>query len=107
VAERWQFRWRECGKSLAANNLANAVARHKSMFFAEKAADRTPVDYAAAVNGGLQLVPVGEVANALAQDYAHMVEDGLLFDDAEPFNTLMARCADIAAQANRTSEYSR
>ena len=89
--------------AFADRDLANAVARHKSMFFAEKAADRTPVDYAAAVNGGLQLVPVGDVANALAQDYARMVEDGLLFDDAEPFDALIARCADIAARANRVS----
>ena len=80
--------------------LANAVARHKSMFFAEKAADRTPIDYAAAVDGNLQLVPVGDVAKALAQDYARMVEDGLLLDDAEPFETLMAQCADIARRAN-------
>ena len=29
-----------------------------------------------------------------------MVEDGLLFDDAEPFDALMARCADITARAN-------
>jgi hypothetical protein len=43
--------------AFADRELANAVARHKSMFFAEKAADRTPIDYAAAVNGGLQLVP--------------------------------------------------
>jgi hypothetical protein len=80
--------------------LANAVARHTSMFFAEKAADRTPIDYAAAVDGNLQLVPVGDVAKALAQDYARMVEDGLLLDDAEPFEALMAQCADIARRAN-------
>lgn len=80
--------------------LANAVARHKSMFFAEKAADRTPIDYAAAVNGGLHLVPAGDGAKALEEDYTHMVEDGLLLDDAEPFDALMARCADIAARAN-------
>ena len=70
------------------------------MFFAEKAADRTPIDYAAAVDGNLQLVPVGDVAKALAQDYARMVEDGLLLDDAEPFEALMAQCADIARRAN-------
>jgi serine/threonine-protein kinase HipA len=28
-------------------------------------------------------------------------EDGLLFDDAEQFEVLMARCADIAARASR------
>jgi hypothetical protein len=35
------------------------------------------------------------------EDYGHMIEDGLLLDDAEPFDALMARCADIAARANR------
>jgi hypothetical protein len=30
------------------------------MFFAEKAADREPIDYAFAVNGGLRLVPYGD-----------------------------------------------
>lgn len=86
--------------AFADRELANAVARHKSMFFAEKAADRSPIDYAAAVNGGLHLVPAGDGAKALEEDYARMVEDGLLLDDAEPFDTLMGRCADIAARAN-------
>ena len=90
--------------AFADRELANAVARHKSMFFAEKATDRTPIDYASAVNGGLQLVPVGDGAKALEDDYARMVEDGLLFDDAEPFEALMARCADIAERANRVRE---
>ena len=84
--------------------LANAVARHKTMFFVEKTADRTPIDYGAAVNGGLQLVPVDDSARALADDYARMVEDGLLFDDAEPFEVLMAHCADITARANGASK---
>jgi hypothetical protein len=70
------------------------------MFFAEKAADRSLIDYAAAVNGGLQLVPAGDGAKALEEDYARMVEDGLLLEDAEPFAALMERCADIAARAN-------
>ncbi|MCB1467112.1 MAG: nucleotidyl transferase AbiEii/AbiGii toxin family protein [Rhizobiaceae bacterium] len=90
--------------AFADRELASAVARHKSMFFAEKAADRTPIDYAEAVNGDLQLVPVGHGAKALNDDYARMVEDGLLFDDAEPFEALMAQCADIAARANRAAK---
>jgi hypothetical protein len=90
--------------AFADRELANAVSRHKSMFFAEKAADRTPIDYAAAVSGGLQLVPVGDGTKALKDDYARMVEDGLLFDDAEPFEALMARCADIAARANNAAK---
>lgn len=86
--------------AFADRGLADAVARHKTMFFAEKAADRSPIDYAVAVNGGLQLVPAGDVAKALEEDYARMVEDGLLLEDAEPFETLMERCAEIAARAN-------
>jgi hypothetical protein len=86
--------------AFADRDLANAVARHKSMFFAEKAADRTPIDYAVAISGGLQLVPAGDGAKALEDDYARMVDDGLLFDDEESFEVLMARCAVIAARAN-------
>lgn len=87
--------------AVADRDLARAVARHKSMFFAEKAADRSPIDYTAAVDGGLRLVPAGEALKALEEDYASMVEDGLLLEDAEPFEALMARCADIADRANR------
>lgn len=87
--------------AIADRELANAVARHKGMFFAEKAADRSPIDYVAAVNDGLQLVPGGDASKALQEDYGRMVEDGLLLDDAEPFEALMVRCADIAARANR------
>ncbi len=104
-ARHWHdvVRLDEAGFATAAfadHELANAVASHKTMFFAEKAADRSAIDYTAAVNGGLQLVPAGDGAKALAEDYARMVEDGLLLEDAEPFDTLTARCADIAARAN-------
>lgn len=70
------------------------------MFFAEKAADRTPIDYVAAVGGGLQLTPSGEGRAALEQDYARMLEDGLLLDKAETFEELLARCAKIQDKAN-------
>ncbi|MBC9176717.1 nucleotidyl transferase AbiEii/AbiGii toxin family protein [Pseudoroseomonas ludipueritiae] len=104
-ARHWHdvVRLDEAGFAAAAfadRDLANAVARHKTMFFAEKAADRSQIDYAAAVNGGLRLVPTGDGAYALAEDYAQMVDDGLLLEEAEPFETLMERCADITARAN-------
>jgi hypothetical protein len=86
--------------AFADRDLANSVARHKTMFFAEKAFDRSAIDYAAVVNGGLQLVPAGDGAKVLEADYARMVEDGLLLEDAESFVDLMERCADIAARAN-------
>ena len=90
--------------AFADRDLANAVARHKSMFFSEKAADRSPIDYSTAVNGGLQLVPGGDASKALQEDYGRMVEDGLLLEDAEPFSALMERCEDIAARANDAAE---
>ena len=80
--------------------LATAVARHKTMFFAEKAADATWIDYGAATCGHLQLVPGGDAHKALADDYGRMVEDGLLASTPEPFGDLMDRCADIARKAN-------
>lgn len=80
--------------------LATAVARHKTMFFAEKAADATWIDYGAATSGHLQLVPGGDALKALADDYRRMIEDGLLASTPEPFGDLMDRCADIARKAN-------
>lgn len=87
-------------RAFADRKLANAVARHKAMFFAEKAADQSLIDYGAAVNRGLRLVPGGAAATALAEDYARMVEDGLLLEGAEDFDTLMAECAELEARAN-------
>ncbi|MDF0598760.1 nucleotidyl transferase AbiEii/AbiGii toxin family protein [Psychromarinibacter halotolerans] len=80
--------------------LATAVARHKTMFFAEKAADATWIDYGTATSGHLQLVPGGDALKALADDYGRMVEDGLLASTPEPFGDLMDRCAGIARRAN-------
>lgn len=80
--------------------LAAAVARHKSMFFAEKAVDGTWVDYGVATSGHLQLVPSGDALDVLADDYRRMIEDGLLATAPEPFDALMERCADIARRAN-------
>ncbi|MFB2604755.1 nucleotidyl transferase AbiEii/AbiGii toxin family protein, partial [Rhizobium phaseoli] len=89
-------------KASADRQLANAVAKHKSMFFAEKAADRSPIDYAAAVNGNLVLTPSGEGLRALGEDYVRMVDDGLLLGDSEPFEHLIERCTQIQAHANKS-----
>ena len=40
----------------------------------------------------------------MAADYARMVEVGLLLEDAEPFEALIERCADVAERANRAAE---
>ena len=87
-------------RALADRETANAVAAHKAMFFREKDASGNWIDYEAVVTGGLQLVPAGDSLAALADDYARMVEDRLLLEEAEPFNVLMDTCRAIAEQAN-------
>jgi hypothetical protein len=83
--------------------LAQAVVENKSAFFAEKTADGQPIDYRVAVQGGLQLVPVDAARAALADDYQRMVEDGLLLDDAEPFDDLLEQCRAIADRVNQAA----
>ena len=86
--------------ALADRSLAMAVARHKSMFYRANDAKGNVIDYEAAVAGDLQLVPDGSAYDALADDYARMVSDGMLLEGAESFDDLMRRCADLQARAN-------
>ena len=86
--------------AFADRQLGLAVARHKSMFFREKDTSGHWIDYRAAVSGGLQLIPAAALYEELAADYDRMVGDGMLRDDAEPFEEVMSRCADIEARAN-------
>ena len=87
-------------RALADRALALSVARHKGMFFSENDASGTRIDYEAAVSGGLQLVPAGAARDVLAEDYARMLADGMLLEDAEPFEALIERCTAIEARAN-------
>lgn len=86
--------------AIADREIAAAVAAHKSWFFAEKDSDRQTIDYGLAVAGALRLVPDGESRTALAEDYRRMVEDGLLLDEAEPFDLLMDRIQTLEKRAN-------
>jgi len=85
--------------ALADRALARSVAEHKRVFFEEKAGGAV-IDYLEAVNGGLRLVPEGDVLARLEDDYRKMSEDGLLLDAAEPLETLLEGCRQIAARAN-------
>jgi hypothetical protein len=80
--------------------VADAVAKHKGWFFAAKDALGNPIDYAAVVNGSLQLVPEGATLDALAADYEKMVSDGLLMDEAKSFEELIEGCRAIQDRAN-------
>ena len=88
-------------KSLADRTLALSVARQKAMFFREKDAKGSWIDYEAAVSGASQLVPRGRSYEALADDYGKMLNDGMLLDDEEQFDDLMERCAEIETRMNR------
>jgi hypothetical protein len=81
--------------------LARAVAEHKSMFFIEKDAAGTKIDYFAATTGQLQLIPTGESMVALANDYAAMLEDGLLALNQPSFAEIIEQCRAIQDEANR------
>jgi hypothetical protein len=87
--------------ALRDQSLAHAVAKHKSMFFSEKNATGEWIDYAAAVSGGLRLVPGDNALTSLSLDYARMLDDGLLLDDAEPFEKMLDQCRALEARANK------
>ena len=107
--ERWSRHWHDlmrldeagvAARALEDRELAQSVARHKAMFFRENDSNRQRIDYHAAVSGNLRLVPSGTAQQSLADDYASMLETGMLLDEDEPFDTLMQRCAAIEARAN-------
>jgi hypothetical protein len=91
----------EAGKAFADRALAKEVAEFKSRFFRARDRNGEWIDYTAAVTGKLQLVPDEEVRKVLAEDYAKMVEERILIGEAESFNDLMKKCADIEKRANR------
>ena len=87
-------------EAIADRAIAQAVAAHKAMFFAERDSAGAAVDYRAAVGGHLVLAPQDGARLGLAEDYRRMIEDGLLLDEGEPFDVLMDRCDDLGARAN-------
>ncbi|HXN16271.1 MAG TPA: nucleotidyl transferase AbiEii/AbiGii toxin family protein, partial [Usitatibacter sp.] len=90
--------------AIADKDLGKAVADHKSTFFAEKDPEGNAINYHAAVSGKLRIVPSDGALATLADDYRHMVNDGLLLDDAESFDALLARCWTIQEKANANWE---
>jgi hypothetical protein len=86
--------------ALKSRDIAQRVANHKSSFFAAKDSQGNLIDYASAINGRLVLVPRGKTLEALATDYAKMVEDGLFLREPEAFTWIVDRCSDIEGRAN-------
>ena len=87
-------------RAFADRRLARSVARHKSIFFAEKDRAGGWIDYDAAVSGALTLRPKGLLYDTLANDYERMRRDGMLDDDTQRFPDVMGRCRDIERRAN-------
>jgi hypothetical protein len=75
--------------------LAKAVANHKSIFFAEKNSEGKPIDYHAAVSGGLRLIPNDAALTKLGADYQRMIDDGLFLNEVESFDALLNQCRAI------------
>lgn len=48
--------------------------------------------------------PEDKALSSLSLDYARMLEDGLLFDDAEPFEKLPDQCKALEARANKSAQ---
>ncbi|MBW4053154.1 MAG: hypothetical protein HIU85_17175 [Proteobacteria bacterium] len=51
----------------------------------------------------MQLAPAGEALELLAADYTKMTEDGVLLDNPEPFEAIIARCRLLRQRANPPS----
>jgi hypothetical protein len=66
-----------------------------------------PIDYSAAIDGGLVLLPQGEALEALAGDYSKMIEDGLFLDTPPEFSTILERCRSVQERANKRETHRR
>jgi hypothetical protein len=84
--------------AIDARDVAEAVAIHKNAFFVEKDSEGQRIDYLEAIRTGLTLVPTGKAFDALHEAFQRMLADGLLLDDTETFEELMAQCLVIQQQ---------
>lgn len=91
-------------KAIADGQTAKDVARHKSIFFAEKDVTGNQIDYTVAISGGLRLVPDGEALTALADDYKNMIDAGYLLDQADSFDVLIDKCREIESKVNQSHQ---
>jgi Nucleotidyl transferase AbiEii toxin, Type IV TA system len=87
-------------KALADKQLALNVATHKNLFFKEKDTQKVNINYVAAVNGNLLLIPWGDALRSLEADYREMVDAGMFLEEPPTFSALMASCSEIERQAN-------
>ena len=77
------------------------VVRHKSLFFVEKNISGERIDYNDCLNGKLQLSPSGVTLEILHKDYNHMIQDGLLLDNAMDFDFILQQCRALEKSINQ------
>lgn len=84
--------------------VAAAVADHKAFFFLEKDSDGNVIDYKSAVTGNLRIVPEGAARDALQEDYAAMIGDGMMLGESLAFDRLIQACSDIQDRVNQAAK---
>lgn len=84
--------------------VAAAVADHKAFFFLEKDSDGNVIDYKSAVTGNLRIVPEGAARDALQEDYAAMIGDGMMLGESLAFDRLIQACSDIQVRVNQAAK---
>lgn len=88
-------------RAIADRPLVEAVARHQAILYRATDSEGRRLDSLGAVDSGdLQVVPTGEPRKALEEDYRKMVESGLIFGSATPFDEMMETCGRIQKLAN-------
>ncbi len=87
-------------RAIALASLGQEVATHKSMFFRENDSSGNRIDYMRAVTGAIQIVPKGEALAALREDYAAMLDDGLLASHQPTFESVIETCHSLQRLIN-------
>jgi hypothetical protein len=89
--------------ALKDRDIARRVADHKSWAFGAKDARGNVIAYHSVINGAPTLIPQGKSLEALAADYAKMIDDRLFAGTPESFEWVLERCRDIERRANAPS----
>jgi len=56
------------------------------------------------MTGNLRIVPEGAARDALQEDYAAMIGDGMMLGESLDFDQLMQVCSDIQERVNQAAK---
>lgn len=80
----------------AAIELLKEVVEHKSMFYHSSWAN-----YQACIDGGLRLVPEGELRKVLEEDFKSMVKAGMFYTSPPKFDKILERLYEVQSRLNK------